>query len=366
MHLSSGSSLFSILHSSFATKETHMADKLRVGVLGLSHDHVWENLKALGESDAGRLVAAADPHPELRAKVEAAGCERVFDDFMQLLDSVELDAVYIFGDNQTGAELAVAAAQRGLHILIEKPMASTFAGAARMRGAARAAGVQLMVNWPIFWWPHLQYAFKLIAEGRIGEVFQVNYRSAHAGPRELGCSPHFSEWLYDPRRNGAGALMDYCCYGAALTCTLLGLPSRVTAVSGRIAKPDLMAEDNAVLVMQHARAISTSTASWTQVGHMTSYIPMIYGSAGTLVLQNGEVWLADQAHEDGVKLDLPAPEWRSSAELFLSHVRSGEPIGGLCGADVGMMAQEVLEAGLISAAEGRTVSLPLSVGHLQV
>ena len=342
-----------------------MADKLRIGVLGLSHDHVWENLRALKESGEGTLVAAADPHPELRSQAEAAGCERVFEDYTQLLDGVKLDAVYIFGDNRTGAELAVAAARRGLHIMIEKPMASTFAGAAQMRGAARAAGVQLMVNWPIFWWPHLQYAFKLIADGRIGEIFQVNYRSAHAGPRELGCSPFFSEWLYDPERNGAGALMDYCCYGAALTCQLLGLPSRVTGVSGRLRKPDLYAEDNAVMIMQHPRAISTSTASWTQSGHMTSYIPMIYGSEGTLVLQNREVWLANHEHEDGVKLDLPAPEWRSSAEFFISHIRSDEPIGGLCGADVGMMAQEVLEAGLVSAAEGRAVSLPLPVTVLR-
>jgi predicted dehydrogenase len=340
-----------------------MADRLRVGVLGLSHDHVWNNLKALGESGDGALVAAADPHPELQEQVRSYGCDQVFADYSEMLDSVKLDAVYIYADNRQGAELAQQAAARGLHIMIEKPMASTLAGADKIRGAARAAGVQLMVNWPIAWRPDIQYALRLIDQGRIGEVFQVNYRAAHAGPRELGCSPYFSEWLYDPQRNGAGALMDYCCYGAALACRLLGLPSRVTAVSGRLGKPDLPAEDNAVLIMQHARAISTSTASWTQIGHMSSYIPMLYGSEGTLILQHGEVWLADRAHEDGVKLDLAPPSegQRTSAELFLSHIRSGEPITGLCGADVGLMAQEVLEAGLISAAEGRAVSLPLPV-----
>jgi predicted dehydrogenase len=348
-------------------KETSMADKLRVGVLGLSHDHVWGTLKELGESEDGELVAAADPHPELQEQVRSYGCQHVFADYGELLDSVKLDAVYIYTDNRQSAELAVQAAARGLHIMVEKPMAATFASADRMRGAARAAGVQLMVNWPIAWRPNIQYALKLIDEGRIGEVFQVNYRSAHAGPRELGCSPYFSEWLYDPQRNGGGALMDYCCYGAALACRLLGLPSRVTAVSGRLRKADLPAEDNAVLIMQHARAISTSTASWTQIGHMSSYIPMIYGSEGTLILQHGETWLADHAHEDGVKLDLPPPAAgeRTSAELFLSHIRSGEPITGLCGADVGLMAQEVLEAGLLSAAEGRTVSLPLPVAVLR-
>src|SRR5262245_1021298 len=247
-----------------------MPDKLRVGVLGLSHDHIWDNLQQLAASGEGVLVAAADPHPELQEHVRTFGCEQIFADYAEMLDSVPLDAVYIYADNRQGVDLAVQAAARGLHIMIEKPMASTFAGADRMRGAARAAGVQLMVNWPFAWWPHLQHVLTLIDQARIGEVFQVNYRSAHAGPRELGCSPYFSEWLYDPRRNGAGALMDYCCYGAALTCQLLGLPARVTGVSGRIAKPDLMAEDNAVLVMQHARAISTSTASWTQIGYMTS------------------------------------------------------------------------------------------------
>lgn len=115
--------------------------------------------------------------------------------------------------------------------------------------------------------------------------------------------------------------------------------------------------------MQHARAISTATASWTQVGDMTSYEPMIYGSEGTIhIREHGkELWLADRDHRDGMRLDVPEPPvgMRNSAEYFLGHIRSGAPITGLCSADVGLMAQEVLDAGIISAAEGRTVSLPL-------
>src|SRR5688500_15059594 len=165
-----------------------MAEKLRVGVLGLSHDHVWGTLKELGESADGVLVAAADPHLELQEQVKSYGCEQVFADYGDLLDGVSLDAVYIYADNRQGAELAQQAAARGLHIMVEKPMASNLAGADRMRGAARAAGVQLMVNWPFAWWPHLQHALKLIHEGRIGEIFQVTYRAAHGGPREYGHS----------------------------------------------------------------------------------------------------------------------------------------------------------------------------------
>jgi predicted dehydrogenase len=346
-----------------------MADKLRVGVLGMSHDHVWEHVRELAESDMGALVAAADPRPELRAKIASYGCEQVFEDYRQLLDGVKLDAVYIYDDNRTSAELTAEAARRGLHVMVEKPMASTFAGASRMRGAGRAAGVQLMVNWPNAWWPALQHAFTLIAEGRIGEVWQVNYRGAHGGPREFGHVGYFAEWLYDPQRNGGGALIDYCCYGAALTCRLLGLPSRVTAMSGRLFKEDLPAEDNAVLIMQHARALSTATASWTQIGMATSYAPMIYGTEGTLLAQYQEntLRLATNEQKYGDLLEvppLPAGQ-RNATEFFLGHIRSGEPITGLCGADVGLMTQEVIEAGLISAAEGRAVSLPLPAAYLR-
>jgi len=343
-----------------------MAEKLRIGVLGMSHDHVWGNLKDLRESDDAVLVAAADPHPELRDQVKQLGCDQVFESYTNLLDTVKLDAVYIFSDNRESAILTQEAAERGLHVMVEKPMASTVHLAARMRGAARAAGVQLMINWPTMWWGHFQHALNMIAEGQIGEIFQVSYRSAHNGPRELGCSPFFSEWLYDPERNGAGALMDYCCYGAAMTCTLLGLPSRVTGVSARLRKPDLYAEDNAIIIMQHANALSQTTASWTQVGHKTSYIPMFYGSEGTLVVERDGLYLSNHEHDLGTKLEVPEPPkgMRNSAEFFLSHIRSGEPISGMCSPEVSLQAQQVLEAGIISAREGRTVSLPLGVERL--
>jgi len=344
-----------------------MAEKLRVGALGLTHDHIWENLESLAASSDGVLVAAADPNEELRQKMAHTYSDaQVFDTYEHLLEGVDLDAVYIYADNLLGEELTEQAAANGLHVMVEKPMASTLAGADRMRRAARAAGVQLMVNWPIAWRPALSQAFRMIEEGHIGDVYQVTYRSAHNGPRELGCSTYFAEWLYDPVRNGAGALMDYCCYGAAMTCHLLGLPSRVTGVSARLYKEDLPAEDNAVLIMQHARALSTTTASWTQIGHLTSYIPMFYGTEGTIVVDGGQLLLATREDDPGSPVEVsPPPEGhRSSAEMFLRHIRSGEPITGLCSPEVGIAAQEVLEAGLLSAEMGSSVSLPLSVSHL--
>jgi predicted dehydrogenase len=149
--------------------------------------------------------------------------------------------------------------------------------------------------------------------------------------------------------------------GAALTCLVLGLPLRVTAVSGRLGAAGLKAEDNAVLLMEHDGAISQSTASWTQVGHMTSYVPMFYGDEGTLVVGPDRLLLATREHEDGISLEVPEPEARLSSSAAPEHVRSREPIEGLCSADVGVATQHVLEAGLLSSRLGCTIELPLQI-----
>ena len=346
-----------------------MANKIRVGILGLTHDHIWGNLDELKASPLGELVAAADPHEALREKVRSGyDCSRVFESYEEMLDQVELDAVYVYADNATGAELAALAASRGLHVMIEKPMASTLAGADRMLAAAQAAGVKLMVNWPFAWRTGLPHAISMAQKGEIGRLFSVKYRSAHAGPKELGCTPYFYNWLYDADLNGAGALMDYCCYGAALARYLLGRPSRVMGVADRLQKDYITLDDNAVIVMHWPGAIAISEASWTQIGHLTSYVTAIYGSDGTLVVEpgaKGRVWLATREHEDGIEVKVPeAPaNLQSATAYFLNCIVEDLPVEGLCSARVGRDAQEILEAGLISSMEGAAVSLPLPLSY---
>jgi len=346
-----------------------MSNKLRIGVLGMTHDHVWGNLADLKQSPLGELVAAADPNEELRTKVQNEyGCPRVFESYEDMLEEVELDAVYVFADNASGAELAILAATNGLHVLTEKPMAANLDGADRMLAAARGAGVKLMVNWPFIWWPQLYKAIEMAQGGELGQLFQTKYRSAHAGPKELGCTPFFYDWLYDASLNGAGALMDYGCYGAALARTLLGQPSRVTGVVGRLQKDYITLEDNAVIVMQWPRAIAVTEASWTQIGHLTSYFAAIYGSDGTLVVEpgsKGRLLLATREDEDGSPVALPTlpEERRSATNYFLHCITQDLPIEGICSAEVSRDAQEILEAALLSATNGEATSLPLPIHY---
>ena len=190
----------------------------------------------------------------------------------------------------------------------------------------------------------------------LGQLWQVKYRAAHQGPVELGCSKQFCAWLYDEELNGAGALMDYCCYGAVLANVLLGRPDTVTGV--RIStglKPDLELEDNAILILTYPHALATTEASWTQIGNMTSYSTTLYGSAGTLMIEpdhHGRIFFATSEHPDGVELSVPPQpdHLANSATHFLAAIEDpGLEIHPLCDAGNGRDAQWILEAGMNAA-----------------
>jgi predicted dehydrogenase len=338
-----------------------MTALVRIGVLGLTHDHIWSNLVDLQSSERGTLVAAADLNePLLKRVADQYGCE-TYGSYEAMLEAETLDAVYVFGDNASGADLVEMAAQRGLHAMVEKPIAATLAQADRMVRAAANAGVVLMVNWPSAWSPPLQHAMRMAKDGAIGELFQVRCRHSHAGPKELGCTPYFYNWLYDREKNGAGALMDYCCYGAVLCRYLLGQPTRVTGMAGRLQKRYIDVDDNAVLLMGYHHAIGITEASWTHIGHLANYAQVFYGTEGTIIVHRDKVQVATADQPDGEFVEIPElpEEARNSAEYFLSRIVSGEPVEGMCNADISRDAQEILEAGLIAARTGAEVSLPL-------
>lgn len=343
-----------------------MAEILRVGVLGLSHDHVWSNVESLLSREDVQLVGASDPREELRRKFSSTFEADAQADHASLLDSGQLDAVYIFSSNAEGAELAVEAAERGLHVLIEKPMASSLTQADAMMAAARRNHVRLMINWPFAWWPQLQHAMTLAGQGKIGNLWQVKYRAAHAGPQELGCSPAFCDWLFNPQLNGGGALMDYCCYGAVLARVLMGLPSRVTALTGRFCKENIVVEDNAFLAMTYPRGMATAEGSWTQIGKLTSYTTALYGDEGTLLVEprdGGRLFLATSDDPEGSEVEVPGPaeHLRNSAAHFVMCLRTGEPFLALCQDRICRDTQEILEGGIKSVQAGADISLPLGI-----
>jgi predicted dehydrogenase len=332
-----------------------VASRVRLGVAGLVHDHVWDVLPRFAAHGGYEFVSACDPNDPLTERARRAfGFAHVARD-AEALWSERPEVVLYYGPNAGSAPLVEAAAAHGAHVLVEKPLAANLAQARRIDAAARRAGIFVMCNWPTAWDARVQHAAALAQAGDLGQLYQVRYRAAHAGPREIGCSPYFWSWLYDAEQNGAGALMDYCCYGAAMAAWLLGMPETVVALKGRLVKADIPVEDNAVVLMQFARALGTAEGCWTQAGHL--YELYVFGDRAGLVMRGAELLRIDADHPEGVALEVPPqPEGaRDPAEYLLRCLREQRTPQGLVSLEVAVRAQTILEAGLVSARTGTAV-----------
>jgi predicted dehydrogenase len=343
---------------------------LRVGVLGLSHDHIWPNLKALAAGNVGRLVAVAEPDLALRARLaKEQGAVETHESYDDLLERGDLDAVFVYADNRKSAELARLAVERRLPTMIEKPMAADLAGADGLLRAAETNDVPLMVNWPSAWRATIPNTLKLVREGAVGEPIQISHRGGHVGPVEYGCSPQFCEWLYDAHRNGGGALSDYCGYGALMTLSLLGKPTSVTAVAAHLRKEGLESEDNAIVILKYPRTLALLESSWTLIGNQPPYGLIVYGDKGTLLVHQpkatheggtaGPGQIEIVTHSGREMIDPPPlpDDATDGPTYFLTRLRDNRPIEGLLSPALGRDVQEVLSAALWSSTSGREVFL---------
>lgn len=332
----------------------------RLGVAGLVHDHVWGELQHWAETGRVDFVAVADPHAPLRERATREfGVGEAFETPAAMFERGKLDVVQVCTSNAGGVEVVEQAAARGVHAVVEKPMAATLAGADRMLQAVEKAGTKLMINWPFRWRPATVQAWDLVRGGVIGHVFHARVRMAHKGPREFGCSDHFCDWLFDAEQNGAGALVDYCSYGAVALRHLFGRPKAVQGVAARLTKTDIAVDDNAAITLIYDDRFGLAEASWSQI---PSYHDAVYlGTEGTLWTQDGRLFLADESRGERELPVQPLPEdERSGPAYFVKCLDADRPPQDVCGPHVCRDAQEILEAGLTSNAEGRRVALPLT------
>ena len=116
-----------------------------------------------------------------------------------------------------------ACAPRGIHVMVEKPLATTVQQAKRMAELAQKYHIMVLTNYETTWYPANHKAYDMIQkDGAVGKMSRINVYDGHSGPVEIGCAPEFLEWLTDPVKNGGGAVIDFGCYGANLSTWLMG------------------------------------------------------------------------------------------------------------------------------------------------
>jgi UDP-N-acetylglucosamine 3-dehydrogenase len=158
-----------------------MPEQLRVGVVGCGRMGAF-HIRNYGQIDCARLVAVADPDAETRRKALGETQVLEYSDWRDMIEhgAGELDAISIASPSELHATIALEALAAGLHVLVEKPIATTLPDALRMRGAAMEADRKLMVGHVERFNPAVAKLRELVAAGRLGTIYRAH--ATRVGP----------------------------------------------------------------------------------------------------------------------------------------------------------------------------------------
>ncbi len=192
--------------------------ELRIGLAGLG-SMGRNHLRVISSRPGCRLVAVADPVPAaLAAAVEASGAQG-FAEPLAMIAEADLDAVVIAAPTTAHPPLALAAIERGLAVLVEKPLAATVEEGLAILAAGRARGVPVQVGHVERFNPAVLELGRLLREGWLSTVYAI--ASRRAGP-------------FPARIRDVGVTIDLATHDADMLCWIAGeRPSRVYAELAR-------------------------------------------------------------------------------------------------------------------------------------
>ena len=346
---------------------------LKGAIVGFGFISGKGHLPAYLEREDLEIVAIADVSPaRLEAARAVAPKARLYAGFRELLDGEpKLDFIDISAPPNVHAEIALAALERGVHVLCEKPLTTTVAEARTLVDAARA---HRRVVFPAHNYKHapvVKFADQVIQSGRIGKVRAVTlntFRTTHA----KGVPEWKTDWRRDRRISGGGIAMDHGSHSFYLTFAWLGsLPTHVTAKTLTLDR-QWDTEDNLNAVLTFPGGFAHTFLTWTAGVRKVVY--SLQGSDGALVIDDDDWELTTGKStgrpvlEKGVIesdwMDASHTKWFNSLfDQFKSAMRSGDFVNRELREAVACI--QVIETCYRSSADGsRELPLALDVTTL--
>ncbi|MDR1764365.1 MAG: Gfo/Idh/MocA family oxidoreductase [Dysgonamonadaceae bacterium] len=242
---------------------------VRIGIDGLSHDHIHGLLRDIAGRKDIQLAGIAESDGELVERLHKQygfDKSKVFATLEEMVEKTHPQGVVAFNSIFAHLHTVEVCAPRGIHVMVEKPLAVSSKHAEKMAKLARENGIFLLTNYETSWYPTNYRAYELaVVQNKIGTINKILVNDGHKGPAEIGCSKEFLAWLTDPVLNGGGAVVDFGCYGANLLTWLMKneKPVSVTAVLQTI-KPDVYpkVDDQAAIILKYPHLQAVLQGSW--------------------------------------------------------------------------------------------------------
>ena len=332
---------------------------LRIGIIGLTHGHVEGVLGRARQGKDLKIIGIYEPKRAVFGRLAAKyglDASLYFDSLGRMLDQTKPEAVSVMTSIKDHRAAVEACAPRGVHLLLEKPLAFTSADAHRMAELSRKYGVLVLTNYETSWYASVREAKQLVDSGELAPIRRMIFRHGHRGPKEIGCSPEFLAWLTDPEQNGGGALVDFGCYGAILATWLMNgqRPTSVVA-SATTLKPDVYprVDDDATVILTYPGATAVIEASWAWT-HDNKEMD-VFTERGSIHAGKWRELAVREPDQPAKKVEPePLPEGLENEWVYLRRVVRGEcPVDPLSSLDMNLVAVEILDAARSSAKANR-------------
>lgn len=260
--------------------------KLRVGVIGCGSIARHRHLPEYAANPNVELVAVCDNNAERALEIGEKYGVPSYTSFVELLRDAEVDAVSVCTPNYLHAPISNAALLAGVHVLCEKPMATSKEEAESMIDTAAKSGKKLMIAHNQRFVASHQKARQLIQSGEVGKIYSFRTAFGHGGPE--GWSVEGKEgWFFQKDKAFVGAMGDLGVHKTDLLRYLLGEEIvEVGAFVETSAKEFATVDDTAVCVLKtESGTIGTLAASWSYVSKEDNST-IIYGENAILRLED--------------------------------------------------------------------------------
>jgi UDP-N-acetyl-2-amino-2-deoxyglucuronate dehydrogenase len=260
----------------------------KIGIIGagnISDTHA----RAAREIDGIEITAIYGYNREKAARLAGLYGGAVYEDLETFLEHKPMDMVMIGSPSGLHAEQGIAAARRGLHVLVEKPIDTTIARTDLLIEECDRAGVKLGVFFQDRAAPDIARLKQLLDAGRLGKPILVSGRVKWYRPPEYYSD---SRWRGVFALDGGGALMNQGVHTVDLLLWLMGDVTRVNS-KAITALHDIEVEDTVVATLEFANgAIGTLEATTSVYPGYPRRIELT-GSEGTIIVEDSQIVAAD-------------------------------------------------------------------------
>jgi predicted dehydrogenase len=347
-------------------------DKVRLGIIGMGNmgkfhaDYLLNN-----KVNRCELTALCSSTP---AKLEKYKALKIFDQSEKLIRSGEVDAIIIATPHYQHTTIGIDALERGMHVMIEKPISVHKADCQRLiaaheksRGLIFAAMFQLRAE------PRYRKIKKLLTEGELGEIVRVNWIITDWYRTEAYYAS--GGWRATWRGEGGGVLLNQCPHNLDLVQWLCGMPARVRGFCQFGRYHNIEVEDNVTAYLEYRNGGTGVFITSTGEAPGTNRFE-IAGTRGKIVLEQARIVFTRNeasmiefgksaktgfARPDIWNVDIPVEAAAAPHVLvmqnFVDAILDGTPL--IAPGAEGINSVELANAALFSSWTGETVELPL-------